>query len=81
MLWDETCFEKIQVKINSNWIFSQIFHLHTKETVNIFNIYAPIFLGDKQFCWESIRELENEIQMDNVILAGDMNIALSQEEK
>ena len=49
--------------------------------MNLFNIYALVFLRDKKFSWESIRKLGNEIQMDNVILVGDMNITLSQEDK
>ena len=69
------------VKLNSNWIFAQFLHLHTKETVSLLNISASALLVDKKSYWESVRDLANEIQMINVILAGDMNITLSQEEK
>ena len=81
ILWDETCFEKIIVKLNWNWIFGQFLQLHTKEIVNLFNISSPVILRDKKTCWQSIKDLANEIQMDNVILAGEMNITLIQEEK
>ena len=49
--------------------------------MNPFNIYALVILGDKKICWESIRDLANEIHMNNIILVRDMNITLSQGEK
>ena len=48
--------------------------------VRIFNIYAPNSYAEKKICWSLLREERRNLQ-GNVILARDLNVILSQDEK
>ena len=48
--------------------------------VSIFNIYAPNSIAEKNAYWNLLREEKSNLQ-GNIILAGDLNLILSQEEK
>ena len=48
--------------------------------VRIFNIYAPNSYAEKRICWNLLREERSNLQ-GNVILTGDLNVILSQDEK
>ena len=76
-----TSFKEILVKTSTNYILIYLQHLQTKDTLNIINIYAPVILADKQSCRDTIRDLATELPMENVILAGDTNLTLRQDEK
>ena len=52
----------------------------TKTLVRIFNIYAPNSYDKKKSCWNLLRDERSNLQ-GNVILVGDLNITLSQDEK
>ena len=48
--------------------------------VRIFNIYAPNSYAEIFFCWNLLRKERSNLQ-GNVILAGDLNVILNQDEK
>jgi hypothetical protein len=51
------------------------------EVFSLFNVYVPVNAGEKKLCWDSIRDLADEGVLENTIIAGDLNISLSQSEK
>ena len=79
-LWDDKKFEAIDIKYSSNWILTLLRQKDTNTLVRIFNIYAPNSFADKKTCWNLLRE-ERSNQHGNVILGGDFNVTLSQDEK
>ena len=79
-LWDDKKFEAVDIKYNSYWILTLLRQKDTNTLVRIFNIYAPNSYAEKKVCWRLLREEKSNLQ-GNVILAGDLNVTLSQEEK
>ena len=79
-LWDDKKFEAIDIKYSSNWILTLLRKKDTNTLVRIFNIYAPNSFADKKTCWNLLRE-ERSNQLGNVILGGDFNVTLSQDER
>ena len=79
-LWDDRKFEVVDVKYNSCWILTLLRQKDTNTIVRIFNIYAPNSYIEKINCWNLLRE-ERSNQRGNVVMAGDMNVILSQDEK
>ena len=79
-LWDDKKFEAIDIKYSSNWILTLLRQKDTNTLVRIFNIYAPNSFADKKTCWNLLWE-ERSNQHGNVILGGDFNVTLSQDEK
>ena len=49
--------------------------------MSIFNIYITVLLSEKKECWKSIQDVLDFHHLENLILAGDMNITLSAKEK
>ena len=79
-LWDDKKFEAVDIKYSSCWILTLLRQKDTNTLVRIFNIYAPNSYAEKKVCWRLLREEKSNLQ-GNVILAGDLNVTLSQEEK
>ena len=68
------------IKNSSHWILTVLRQKDNDSLVSIFNIYAPNSYNEKLQCWTLLREEQSNIQ-GNVIVAGDLNITLSQNEK
>jgi len=79
-LWDDRKYDVMDTKISSHWILTVLRQINTNTLVSIFNIYAPNSYGEKTNCWNLIREERSNLQ-GNVILAGDLNLTLSLNEK
>ena len=45
--------------------------------VSLVNIYAPVLLGEKKYCWETLNSFLVANNHENLILAGDMNVTLA----
>jgi len=50
------------------------------EVFILFNVYVPVNAGENKFCWDSLRDLVDEGVLENIIIARDLNISLSQSE-
>ena len=79
-LWDDRKFEVVDIKNNSHWILTLLRQKDTNTLVRIFNIYAPNSYAEIFFCWNLLRKERSNLQ-GNVILVGDLNFILSQDEK
>lgn len=77
MLWDDQKFELVQIKHSSHWILTTLLQKEANIQVRLFNIYAPTSDAEKKVCWNLLRDERSNLQ-GNVILAGDLNIILSQ---
>ena len=80
-LWNKTRFELTHSVSTTHWILTELLHKETGLKLSIFNIYVPMAPGEKHQCWNSIHEYLNTNPAENLILAGDLNITLSQAEK
>ena len=56
-------------------------HLVTKETFFLFNVYVSVSAGEKKSCWDSLRNQANLGILENIIIAGDLNLMLHSTEK
>ena len=79
-LWDDKKFKAVAIKYSPNWILTLLRHIDTNILVRIFNLYAPNSYAEKRNCWNLLREERSNL-LGNVIIAGDLNVTLSQDEK
>ena len=56
-------------------------HLVTKETFCLFNVYVPVNAREKKTCWDSIRSQADLVNLENIIITGDLNLMLLSTEK
>ena len=60
-----------------HWILSTLHHKESDIQVSILNIYVPVLMSKKKDCWQSIQEILSSQKLENIILAGDLNITLN----
>jgi exonuclease III len=80
-LWDASRIDMISSHICMHWIHTKVHHKSTGCQVSIFNIYAPQLLGEKNHCWDSLQTYLQQNNLSNIILGGDFNVTLAQDEK
>lgn len=56
-------------------------HLDSKKTFCLFNVYVPLNVGEKNICWESIKNQANLANLENIIIVGDLNLTLLSSDK
>ena len=77
-MWNDKEFDAVDIKYSSHWVLTQLRHKASNSLVSIFNIYAPNSIAEKNICWNLLREEKSNLQ-GNIIIAGDLNVTLSQE--
>ena len=80
-LWDPSKVEIVSSTTSPHWIFTEILFKDTNLRLSLFNVYVPIALSEKQFCWTNLNDHMITSQLDNFVIAGDLNLILSSEEK
>ena len=80
-LWNDSKFSLISEISNTHWLLLKMQHLDTKEYFCLFNVYVSVNAGEKKACWESIRIQAELGNLDNIIIAGDLNLTLHSSEK
>jgi exonuclease III len=80
-LWNPSKFDLIQSFTCTHWIFTNLCHKDTGLQVSLFNIYVPVLLAEKRDCWKLIQDFLHLHHPENLILAGDLNLTLSSQEK
>jgi hypothetical protein len=68
-------------KKNVHWLFTKLQHQDSKEVFSLFNVYVSVNAGEKKSCWDTLRSLVDEEVLENIIIARNLNISLSQIEK
>ena len=66
---------------NIHWLLLQMQHLVTKEFFCLFNVYSLVNVREKRDCWDSIRHQADLANLENIIIAGDLNLTLHSSEK
>eukprot|EP00253_Pinus_taeda_P017362 PITA_17362 len=56
-------------------------NLDTKEIFSLFNVYSPVNIREKKDCWDTIRQQADQTNLENTIIAGDLNLTLHSTEK
>eukprot|EP00253_Pinus_taeda_P013757 PITA_13757 len=54
----------------------KLLHLDSKEIISLFNIYIPVNAVEKKSCWDSIGTQVDLVNLENIIIAGDLNLTL-----
>eukprot|EP00253_Pinus_taeda_P004161 PITA_04161 len=80
-LWNPNKFSLISESLNTHWILLKLQHLESKETISLVNVYAPNNAGEKRICWDSIKNLVDLENLENIIIVGDLNLTLLSSEK
>jgi hypothetical protein len=75
-LWNPNKIELIHSHSSSHWILTVLQHKDTDVQVSLFNIYAPVLHVEKRLCWNSIQEHLHLSHLENIIIAGDLNLTL-----
>jgi hypothetical protein len=80
-LWNASKIDLIRSNLCMHWIFSQFLHKESGKTVSLFNIYVPQHIEEKNNCWQTLLDYLTDNELENIILGGDLNVTLAQEEK
>ena len=80
-LWNSSKLRLTAKKEHAHWLFTKLQHQESMETFSLFNVYVPVSSKEKETCWESLRNMAEEEDLENILIAGDLNITLSHEEK
>ena len=64
-----------------HWLFTKLIHKDSGHLVSLFNMYVPVSLGEKKECWDSLNLFLNQHNLENLVVAGDLNVTLALAEK
>ena len=54
-LWNDNKFIVLLEVRNTHWLSLKMQNLDTKETFCLFNVYSPVNVRGKKYCWDSIQ--------------------------
>ena len=80
-LWNPNKFVVTFEARNTHWLLLKMQNLDTKEILCLFNVYSPVNVGEKKECWDTIRQQADLTNLENIIIAGDLNLTLHSSEK
>eukprot|EP00253_Pinus_taeda_P011135 PITA_11135 len=80
-LWNASKFSFVSETLNTHWLLLKLQHLDSKEIINLFNVYIPLNAVEKKACWDSIRTQADLVNLENIIIAGDLNLTLLSADK
>ena len=64
-----------------HWIFTKLLHKPSGHSVSLFNLYVPVLQLEKKDCWNNLESFLNHQHLDNIIVAGDLNLLWPQVRK
>ena len=59
----------------------EIENIQSSKCFKIINVYAHVDNKERRYCWESIVALKNKINYEIILMAGNLNIAMMENEK
>ena len=80
-IWPMDKFTLLSSFASQHWIFSELQCFVRKIYVALFNLYVPVNHVEKKECWLSLSNFLDSKSLRNIIVAGDLNIALDPSEK
>jgi exonuclease III len=80
-LWDSSKIDLIEDAATTHWLYTKLLHKGSGHLVSLFNLYVPALINEKKDCWDSLALFLNQRNTVNLIVAGDLNVTLSQAEK
>ena len=55
-LWSEEKFHLKRWFVSQHWIFTELFHISSKLTLALFNLYVPVNFVEKKELWKSLAD-------------------------
>ena len=80
-LWSEEKFHLKRWFVSQHWIFTELFHISSKLTLALFNLYVPVNFVENKECWKSLADFFDVNSPSNSIIVGHINITLAPNEK
>ena len=80
-LWSKDLFSLENSFVSQHWIFTKLRHFSSKITLSLFNLYVPVTFQEKRHCWNSLDVFLVARNPSNIIIVGDLNIALAPKDK
>ena len=80
-LWNANKYLLHKAIPNTHWLFLKLQLIESKDEISLLNVYVPANAGEKKSCWDSIRNLVETENLENIIIVGDLNITLALSEK
>jgi exonuclease III len=80
-LWNHTKYDLIKYETCKHWIYTNLLHKETGRQVSLFNLYVPVLLEEKIFCWDTLKDYLLLNELENIIIGGDLNVTLAATEK
>ena len=79
--WDSAKLDLVEEEGTTHWLFTKLYHKGSGHLVSLFNLYVHVSINEKKDCWDSLALFLNQSNPVNLIVAGDLNVTLSQDEK
>ena len=80
-MWVEDSFSLQNSFKTQHWIFTKIWHLASKTSLSIFNMYIHVIFQERKDCWKTLLEYVDANLPPNMIVVGDLNIMLDPKDK
>lgn len=75
-LWNASKFTFISETLSTHWLLLKLHHIDSKGIISVFNVYTPVNAVEKKDCWDSIRTQTDLVNLENIIIARDLNLTL-----
>lgn len=64
-----------------HWIYTELTHIQSNKHIGLFNMYVPNLYSEKKDCWNLLDDFLDIYNPQDIILAGNMNLTLSNSKK
>ena len=79
--WDSAKLDLVEEEGTTHWLFTKLLHKDSGHLVSLFNIYVPVSFVEKKDCWDSLKMFLIHHNLENLVLAGDLNVTLAMAKK
>ena len=79
--WDSAKLELVEEEGTIHWLFTKLIHKESSHPVSLFNMYVPVSFVEKKECWDSLKLFLNQHNLENLVVARDLNVTLALAEK